>query len=248
MFGSALFFAISFAKPLRRLSVERPEARVLNRRLIATVCLQTCCHVLGLVLAAYLAGGYEPEKRGPEGAGGGAGGGAGAGAPSPASFLLDGEADVAAVGAAAVAAAEAAGGAVKSAAEKLLAGLSEGEAAASGADSWFSSLSFVSTFRPNAINTAVWLLTTASQTATFVTCYHGEPFMAPLARATTLYYGTLAVYAVTVLGALGWSSDLNSYFQLVPLPSEQARQLLALLIVADGVLCFGVDRLIRRYL
>jgi hypothetical protein len=134
----------------------------------------------------------------------------------------------------------------------LLAGVSDSSAAAgataAASDSWFSALSVPSTFRPNAINTAVWLLTTASQTATFITSYHGEPFMAPLSRATTLFYGTLAVYAVTVVGALGWSSDLNTYFQLVPLATPAARQSLALLILADGLLCFGVDRLIRRYL
>ncbi len=141
---------------------------------------------------------------------------------------------------------------MRSAAEKLLSGMSD-LAAGSGAGgedsgSWFSAITSPSTFKPNAVNTAVWLLTTASQTATFVTSYHGEPFMAPLSRATTLFYGTLAVYAVTMLGALGWSSDLNTFFQLVPLPSEQARQMLALLILVDGLLCFFVDRLIRKWL
>ena len=115
-------------------------------------------------------------------------------------------------------------------------------------DSLWSTVSqlYVSNFKPNKINTAVWLLTTACQAATFVTSYHGLPFMAPLNRSTVLLWGTLAIYVVTVLGALGWSNDLGAYFQLVPLETPAARWALAGLIVLDGSLCYFVDRVIRK--
>ena len=233
--SSALFFAISFAKPLRRLSPERPPSRVLNRRLILTVCLQTICHVCSLILAARLAGGYEPDPLGREGAVGGNSTKAPSAAlpPTPAPIHLDDE-DILGSAAAAV------GAAVVSAADKML----EAAIAPSPEPSIFAA-AFVSNFKPNKINTAVWLLTTACQAATFVTSYHGLPFMAPLNRSTTLLYGTLAIYTVTVLGALGWISILNSYFQLVPLESSMARWSLAGLIIGDGAICYFVDRIIR---
>jgi cation-transporting ATPase 13A1 len=250
MLSSALFFAISFPTSLRSLSVERPPARVLNRRLVLTIIVQTVMHVGALVIAAMLAGGYEPEpsssptsvsslraaKAG--GAAGGRGGATAAFEPPPTSFSLDDVDGGPATAAAALSAAAA------TTAAKLLGDAAEAAAPATWNELWEALKS--STFKPNRINTAVWLLTTASQTATFITSYHGPPFMIPLRQASTLFWGTLVVYGVTVLGALGWSSDLNNYFQLVPLETQFARVALAGLIVADGAVSFFADQLIRK--
>ena len=103
-------------------------------------------------------------------------------------------------------------------------------------------------FKPNRVNTAVWLLTTASQAATFITSYAARPFMAPLGKMPTLLYGTLIVYAVAVLGALGATTQLNDALQLVPLATPAVRAALAAVIVADFVICFGTDKLLRRLL
>jgi hypothetical protein len=51
-----------------------------------------------------------------------------------------------------------------------------------------------------------------------------------------------------VLGALGLSGDLNAYFQLVPMETPAARATLAAVIIADGVICFGVDKLLKVFI
>jgi hypothetical protein len=50
MLSSALFFAISFPTSMRALSTERPPSRVLNRRLVYTIIVQTVAHVGALVI------------------------------------------------------------------------------------------------------------------------------------------------------------------------------------------------------
>ena len=245
--GSALFFAISFAKPRRRLSVEKPAARVLNWRLILTVAVQTLAHVIALMLVARLAGGYEPD--------------------TPAERLA----------AAAVEAAEKAAAALlasTSSASASTLSLASGGGGGGSSDFSFTEENPIinelvsdliinaspspgpgvggtgggATFKPNKVNTAVWLLTTASQAATFMTSYAGTPFMAPLNEMPTLQYGTVIVYAVTVLGALAWSTELNTAFQLVPMATQELRLSLAAVIIGDFVVCFGVDRLLRATL
>ena len=261
--GSALFFAISFAKPRRRLSVEKPAARVLNWRLIITVAVQTLAHVLALMAVAHLAGGFEPDTPAERLAAAAIEAaekaaallvsssstsstallGGGGGDFSLADEALPGEA-LRSLGSAIDSALSlgAASGDVLGAAASLSPPTSSSPSPGPGGTGGGA------TFKPNKINTAVWLLTTASQAATFMTSYAGLPFMAPLSEMPTLQYGTLIVYAVTVMGALAWSNELNTAFQLVPMATADLRYKLAAVIIGDFVVCFGVDRLLRATL
>lgn len=218
--GSALYFAITFATPRKRLCAEHPEARVLNKRLILTVIVQSLSHVIALMIVARIAGGYTPmtpEERALEEAADEAMKAATALAPAMDSFSLE-ESTIDAVAA-----------------------LGLAPSAAPDAPLWP-----VSTYKPNRINTAVWLLSTASTAATYVTSYRGMPFMAPLTNMRVLLWATVIIYFVTVVGALGWSEDLNTYFQLMPMEKESERIQLAMVIVLDGLICFCVDKAIKR--
>jgi hypothetical protein len=56
MSGAAFFFAISWAKPTRRLAAERPPRRVLNARLLLSVVVQVLSHLAAVIAVARLCG------------------------------------------------------------------------------------------------------------------------------------------------------------------------------------------------
>jgi hypothetical protein len=51
-----------------------------------------------------------------------------------------------------------------------------------------------------------------------------------------------------ILGALGFSEELNRYFQLVPLEDLAARAAIVAIILADGVVTIGGQWVIRALL
>jgi len=69
------------------------------------------------------------------------------------------------------------------------------------------------------MNTVVFLLSTTQQACTFLVNYTGAPFMQPLFSNRQLLVAVAATYAFALLGASGFSTDMNEYLEFVPLPT-----------------------------
>lgn len=78
-------------------------------------------------------------------------------------------------------------------------------------------------FRPNTINTAVFLITAMMQLNNFVVNYRGHPFMQGLTENKALWYCMQVLYPTVLIATLGWFEPLNDFLQLVPMPSVEFR-------------------------
>ncbi|XP_014747767.1 PREDICTED: manganese-transporting ATPase 13A1 [Sturnus vulgaris] len=102
-------------------------------------------------------------------------------------------------------------------------------------------------FEPSLVNSTVYLLAMAMQTATFAINYKGQPFMESLGQNRALLWALL-LSASAVLGLLsGACPELNLGFGLVEIPAE-FRLLILAVLVADFLLAFSVDRLLQLLL
>jgi len=101
-----------------------------------------------------------------------------------------------------------------------------------------------STFTPNLVNSAIFILSSAMQITTFAVNYRGHPFMESLVENKGLFYALSFAGGGTVLLALEAFQDFNAYLELVPL-AGMVRPILIGVIFADFVLCFVCDRLCR---
>lgn len=216
MSAAFFFLLISWAKPLQRLSPERPHPSVFNPRLLLSITLQFAVHLAALVTTVQIITPLLPA----------------------ASALEEQTAESAAV--------EVAAPSLDSAAlSKILGDIGEVADGSSPALPAGHGAGGSSSFVPNVVSSAVFVVSTAVQTCTFVASYYGLPFMEPLSSQSWLVRGAIVVYSICVLGALGLSDDLNEYLQLVPLPEEWQRQTLAAIIVGDALAVFAIDAAIR---
>ncbi|XP_074386276.1 endoplasmic reticulum transmembrane helix translocase [Zonotrichia albicollis] len=102
-------------------------------------------------------------------------------------------------------------------------------------------------FEPSLVNSTVYLLAMAMQTATFAINYKGQPFMESLLQNRALLWALL-LSASAVLGLLsGACPELNLGFGLVEIPTE-FRLLILAVLAADFLLAFAVDRLLQLLL
>eukprot|EP00026_Physarum_polycephalum_P000224 Phypoly_transcript_00224.p1 GENE.Phypoly_transcript_00224~~Phypoly_transcript_00224.p1 ORF type:complete len:1213 (-),score=244.37 Phypoly_transcript_00224:27-3665(-) len=90
-----------------------------------------------------------------------------------------------------------------------------------------------SEFKPNLVNSAVFLLSCAMQVATFTINYRGHPFMQSLREYRPLLYALVATFSLSVLGASEMFPEWNESFELVPFPNEEFRNSLLAAIFAD---------------
>jgi cation-transporting ATPase 13A1 len=90
-----------------------------------------------------------------------------------------------------------------------------------------------STFKPNVLNTVVYLVSTISTTATFLANYRGRPFMQGLRENVWLWRALLLNVAVVLLLASGLLPDFNELMQLVEMPSAVMRMQLMGLVIFD---------------
>lgn len=96
-------------------------------------------------------------------------------------------------------------------------------------------------FKPNLVNTSVFLISSAMQIATFAVNYKGHPFMASLSENKPLR-NALAFATAGVVGlALEIMPDFNTEFELVLFPSAEFRWFIVTLIAVDFGLCFVVE-------
>lgn len=102
-------------------------------------------------------------------------------------------------------------------------------------------------FEPSLVNSTVYLLAMAMQTATFAINYKGQPFMESLLQNRALLWALL-LSASAVLGLLsGACPELNLGFGLVEIPAE-FRLLILAVLAADFLLAFSVDRILQLLL
>jgi len=99
-------------------------------------------------------------------------------------------------------------------------------------------------FKPNLINTSVFLVSCAMQVSTFLVNYRGHPFMQSLFenRGLILSLGSLSV--AMWLAALEVAPEWNAFFELVPLPTPQFRYTMVGLMAGDLVVTYVLDRII----
>ncbi|KAJ3101770.1 hypothetical protein HDU97_001054 [Phlyctochytrium planicorne] len=82
-------------------------------------------------------------------------------------------------------------------------------------------------FKPNLLNSAVYLVSLIMQISTFAINYQGEPFRESLFKNKSLYNSLVGVGFIAVAAASEFSEALNEWMQLVPFPGDFRYKLLA---------------------
>uniref|UniRef100_A0A1I8ELJ2 Cation-transporting ATPase n=3 Tax=Wuchereria bancrofti TaxID=6293 RepID=A0A1I8ELJ2_WUCBA len=98
-------------------------------------------------------------------------------------------------------------------------------------------------FKPNLLNSAVYLMALALQVATFAVNYRGHPFMESLLENKPMLYSLLFSGSAVFALASGISPELTEKFELVELPVEYRKALLSCITV-DLMACFIIDRML----
>ncbi len=100
-------------------------------------------------------------------------------------------------------------------------------------------------FKPGILNSVVFLVSNVQQVTVFVVNLQGRPFMTGLTENRPLLWSLLATFILTFMFASESVPGLNKYFQLVPFPDDRFRDYILLLLAADVVMTFIVDRLLK---
>uniref|UniRef100_A0A915AUB1 Cation-transporting ATPase n=2 Tax=Parascaris univalens TaxID=6257 RepID=A0A915AUB1_PARUN len=98
-------------------------------------------------------------------------------------------------------------------------------------------------FKPNLLNSAVYVMAMALQVSTFAVNYRGRPFMESLMENKPMLYSLLFSGSAVFALASGISPELTEKFELVELPIE-FRNVLVACVTIDLVACFIVDRIL----
>ncbi|CAM9439260.1 unnamed protein product [Laminaria digitata] len=98
-------------------------------------------------------------------------------------------------------------------------------------------------FKPNIINSVVFLVGAVQQVSVFVVNLKGRPFMGGLSENKPLLYSLAATFALTFMSASETIPRLNKWLQLEPFPDNSFRNAMMLVVVLDIVAAFLWDRL-----
>jgi len=99
-------------------------------------------------------------------------------------------------------------------------------------------------FKPNLINSSVFLVSCAMQVSTFLVNYRGHPFMQSLFENRALLISLVSLSVCMWLAALEVVPEWNAFFELVPLPSPQFRYTMVGLMAGDLIVTYVLDRII----
>ncbi|KAI8803489.1 hypothetical protein BJ742DRAFT_761321 [Cladochytrium replicatum] len=91
-----------------------------------------------------------------------------------------------------------------------------------------------SEFKPNLLNSGVYLVSLVMQISTFAINYQGAPFRESIFQNKPLYNSLLVVTGIAFAAAFEVSEDLNEWMQLVPFPEEYRRRLVVTLFIDFG--------------
>lgn len=98
-------------------------------------------------------------------------------------------------------------------------------------------------FKPNMLNSAVYVMAMALQVSTFAVNYRGRPFMESLIENKPMLYSLLFSGSAVFILASGMSPELTLKFELVDLPHD-LRHVLLTCVTVDFVACFIIDRIL----
>ncbi|XP_015591738.1 manganese-transporting ATPase 13A1 [Cephus cinctus] len=99
-------------------------------------------------------------------------------------------------------------------------------------------------FEANIINSTVYIISMALQVSTFTINYRGQPYMESLWENKALLYSLLGTSATIFALACGLLPDVAFQFEIVDFPSD-FRRTLVLVLIADFVFAFVLDRMCR---
>merc|ERR1712038_424539 len=100
-------------------------------------------------------------------------------------------------------------------------------------------------FKPGILNSVVFLVSNVQQVTVFVVNLQGRPFMTGLTENRPLLWSLVATFILTFMFASESVPGLNKYFQLVPFPDDNFRDYVLILLAADVVMTFIIDRLLK---
>lgn len=100
-------------------------------------------------------------------------------------------------------------------------------------------------FKPNLVNTAVYLISMCMQLATFVVNYEGHPFMESLSENKPLRNCLALSTGFTFLAASQIYPELNDTLSLVEMPAD-FRATLLIVMAADFSLSWAWEKLCRK--
>jgi len=99
-------------------------------------------------------------------------------------------------------------------------------------------------FKPNLINTTIYIISMAMQVTTFAVNYKGQPFMESLFENKPLLYSLIGSGVSILCLASGALPDVANYFQLVELDAEFVQIIMTTLAV-DFIGSFFIDRILQ---
>ncbi|CAH1284675.1 unnamed protein product [Diabrotica balteata] len=97
-------------------------------------------------------------------------------------------------------------------------------------------------FKPNIVNSTVYIISMALQIATFAINYRGRPYMENLIENKPLLYSVLGTGSVVLLLTLGLVPELSASFEIIDFPPD-FRIILLQILFADFFFSFLLDRL-----
>jgi len=100
-------------------------------------------------------------------------------------------------------------------------------------------------FKPNVLNTVVFLISTSMTVATFLANYRGHPFMISLRENKLLLYSLLSTELLLLVCALDFLRPLNYLMELAPMPTVQFGLSIFGLMVADLTVAVGFTWAVR---
>ena len=101
-------------------------------------------------------------------------------------------------------------------------------------------------FKINVLNSVVFLLQASMTISTFAANYEGRPFMQDLKENRTMSRLIFGSLIVIILSALNFLPELTDFMELAPLPNEEFRQNLVLLLIFDFAFVLIYERILRR--
>ncbi|CAG9567416.1 unnamed protein product [Danaus chrysippus] len=96
-------------------------------------------------------------------------------------------------------------------------------------------------FKPDLVNSTVYIISMALQISTFAINYRGEPFMEGLRDNKPLLYSIVLSGGLVFSLATGVMPDLSNMFEIVDFPND-FRVILVQVLIADMVFAYLVDR------
>ena len=103
-------------------------------------------------------------------------------------------------------------------------------------------------FKPSLLNTIVFFVQTTMTATTFFVNYRGEPFMQDIKKNRPMFFSLMALVAIVFYLALEIDPEMNEFFEIVPMPSEEFKSAFLQLLVVDMVGAFVIEKLCLKLL